>query len=588
MHISLLSTCLSFHTSVCCFSRVQYAQENHVWPPTAQCNGRTVFGDTRFGCLSCYLLPHGLRTLPSSNVSVTIRSNPTMPSEVRGEVSTGPQVRNACEECHSRKIRCHSTSDGGCRACQNSGRLCFFLPRNKSGRPKVGQDRQKGSKQANPSIGATAVAAVAAIAEYGAMPDSHASGSQSVPPDSQQSRPRLTAGSTRSPTGSSRSISQQSVTTSMIRPASLGRSMSDTDLNMAFPILVGSADWHTQPFVMPQSDPIDVDLESSFQFHDVPSADNYFDFYGMDTNMTNPHNQDFHSTTQSSLNPMGTSKSLSSVNSSGSMSDLGSMPSNATSMNLNFSHQSGPTSFFPSTFTSRPVSPTNMPSNDHQYMHQFQQQQHLHQQQPPPPSPTEQQQFKQSRPEGCFSFLLGHISRLQRCHEKVRSGVLFSYAHTRDNQLKMVVSTIDAGCIATCSTLKDQFELVLGQRAKAKEIGMNRISASSDSQHSARSSSTNTNVDFARPDHSLIALAITTILTIARLCQALVHGELPDVQSSLDNMLLYKRLGCNILQTRIALDNIERLDPGLAYLIEDAKKEIGVVQTEFENPKVNG
>ncbi|RMZ80485.1 hypothetical protein DV737_g3014, partial [Chaetothyriales sp. CBS 132003] len=175
-------------------------------------------------------------------------------------------------------------------------------------------------------------------------------------------------------------------------------------------------------------------------------------------------------------------------------------------------------------------------------------------------------------PEGRFSTLLGHINRLQRCLEKVRSGKLFSYPHTRNNQLKVVISTIDSSCMATCSTLKDQFQAVLGQRSEAKTNG---------SSADFRSTIT------IRPDQSLIALAITAILTIARLCQELMRSELPDAQSSLDSMLLLNRLGCNILQTRIALANIEKLDRGLAYLTEDATREISIVQTEFGNIKKN-
>lgn len=48
-----------------------------------------------------------------------------------------PNVRNACEECHERKIRCQISPEGGCcQACESSGRQCFFLPRYKSGRPR--------------------------------------------------------------------------------------------------------------------------------------------------------------------------------------------------------------------------------------------------------------------------------------------------------------------------------------------------------------------------------------------------------------------------------------------------------------------
>lgn len=48
----------------------------------------------------------------------------------------GPKVRNACEECHTRKTKCVIRPEGGaCNACQANSRECYFKPRFKSGRP---------------------------------------------------------------------------------------------------------------------------------------------------------------------------------------------------------------------------------------------------------------------------------------------------------------------------------------------------------------------------------------------------------------------------------------------------------------------
>ncbi|KAK2612052.1 hypothetical protein QQS21_001901 [Conoideocrella luteorostrata] len=47
-------------------------------------------------------------------------------------------VRNACDACHKRKIRCHMPSEGGsCLNCLSKGLRCYFLPRHKSGRPRM-------------------------------------------------------------------------------------------------------------------------------------------------------------------------------------------------------------------------------------------------------------------------------------------------------------------------------------------------------------------------------------------------------------------------------------------------------------------
>lgn len=52
-----------------------------------------------------------------------------------------PYFRTACEECHSRKVRCKPSSEesrGGtrCEACRINGRKCLFSLRSKTGRPR--------------------------------------------------------------------------------------------------------------------------------------------------------------------------------------------------------------------------------------------------------------------------------------------------------------------------------------------------------------------------------------------------------------------------------------------------------------------
>ncbi|KAK8023360.1 hypothetical protein PG991_006599 [Apiospora marii] len=47
-------------------------------------------------------------------------------------------VRNACDACHTRKIRCVTPQAGGpCLHCQSKDLSCYFLPRYKSGRPRA-------------------------------------------------------------------------------------------------------------------------------------------------------------------------------------------------------------------------------------------------------------------------------------------------------------------------------------------------------------------------------------------------------------------------------------------------------------------
>ncbi|EFW19034.1 conserved hypothetical protein [Coccidioides posadasii str. Silveira] len=47
-------------------------------------------------------------------------------------------VRNACDACHKRKIRCIVSRNGGpCHNCRSRGLSCYFLPRYRSGRPRL-------------------------------------------------------------------------------------------------------------------------------------------------------------------------------------------------------------------------------------------------------------------------------------------------------------------------------------------------------------------------------------------------------------------------------------------------------------------
>ncbi|KAL9594713.1 MAG: hypothetical protein Q9219_006877 [cf. Caloplaca sp. 3 TL-2023] len=48
-----------------------------------------------------------------------------------------PPPRDACDECHARKIRCPAGT-AACLNCQAAGRICVFSPRKHMGRPKNG------------------------------------------------------------------------------------------------------------------------------------------------------------------------------------------------------------------------------------------------------------------------------------------------------------------------------------------------------------------------------------------------------------------------------------------------------------------
>lgn len=48
-----------------------------------------------------------------------------------------PRVRDACQNCHRRKIRCHLIpGNSSCQHCSSNGTACLFAPRARAGRPR--------------------------------------------------------------------------------------------------------------------------------------------------------------------------------------------------------------------------------------------------------------------------------------------------------------------------------------------------------------------------------------------------------------------------------------------------------------------
>jgi hypothetical protein len=63
------------------------------------------------------------------------------------------QLKYACEECHTRKIRCYALPDtqpGCCTPCHQNGRKCLFALRSKTGRPK--RTAQQKAKETPPTM----------------------------------------------------------------------------------------------------------------------------------------------------------------------------------------------------------------------------------------------------------------------------------------------------------------------------------------------------------------------------------------------------------------------------------------------------
>lgn len=62
----------------------------------------------------------------------------TQPHEQQNGGHDAKLVRDACDACHTRKIRCVTPQGGGpCCNCQSKDLACYFLPRYKSGRPRA-------------------------------------------------------------------------------------------------------------------------------------------------------------------------------------------------------------------------------------------------------------------------------------------------------------------------------------------------------------------------------------------------------------------------------------------------------------------
>ena len=60
-----------------------------------------------------------------------------------------PPPREACDECHTRKIRCPAAT-GACLNCRTAGRICTFSPRKAMGRPKNADRRRAQTSETPP------------------------------------------------------------------------------------------------------------------------------------------------------------------------------------------------------------------------------------------------------------------------------------------------------------------------------------------------------------------------------------------------------------------------------------------------------
>lgn len=64
-------------------------------------------------------------------------------------------LRNACDNCHQRKMRCLSEADGPCMNCKSRGKSCTYSPRSQMGRPlkyKTGSRIKRRRDRNQPSI----------------------------------------------------------------------------------------------------------------------------------------------------------------------------------------------------------------------------------------------------------------------------------------------------------------------------------------------------------------------------------------------------------------------------------------------------
>lgn len=64
------------------------------------------------------------------------------------EKATGQKYRDACDQCHIRKIKCISDQKGACFGCRHNARRCVFSPRDEMGRPKrAAQSKASSNKE---------------------------------------------------------------------------------------------------------------------------------------------------------------------------------------------------------------------------------------------------------------------------------------------------------------------------------------------------------------------------------------------------------------------------------------------------------
>jgi hypothetical protein len=87
-----------------------------------------------------------MRHSPAITAPDDRKVNQVQPVQCHTAARMDQKLRQACDTCHARKIKCTSDGSGACAFCKSNRSSCTFSPRDTMGRPRKPSKETKGRR----------------------------------------------------------------------------------------------------------------------------------------------------------------------------------------------------------------------------------------------------------------------------------------------------------------------------------------------------------------------------------------------------------------------------------------------------------